>query len=169
MKVLYLILLMVLVYRKTSAQSSLHISKQQFKETFLIGVNQKRAKGCNCGTAYMKPAKSLTWNDQLARAALGHARDMYRRQYFSHQRADGENMQDRLIKAGYTYKGFQQYEIGENIAFGQQTIVEVLAGWFASEEHCKNLMNPAFREIGIAEDNKYWVQDFGGRISFGSR
>jgi hypothetical protein len=39
-------------------------------------------------------------------------------------------------------------------------------GWFKSPGHCKNLMNPAFKEIGIALYNTYWVQDFGGRESF---
>jgi len=42
----------------------------------------------------------------------------------------------------------------------------VMQGWFHSPGHCKNLMNPAFKEIGIAENNTYWVQDFGGREEF---
>jgi uncharacterized protein YkwD len=56
--------------------------------------------------------------------------------------------------------------IGENIAFGPPTIAEVMQGWFNSPGHCKNLMNPEFKEIGVAEDRTYWVQDFGGREAF---
>jgi uncharacterized protein YkwD len=151
MKTLIILLLIVFAYLSTGAQTSLGINKKLFKESFLVGINEKRAEGCRCGTTYMKPAQPLTWNDQLAQAALEHATDMYKKHYFSHQSNDGRDMQDRLINGGYGYKGFQRYEIGENIAFGQQTIDEVLTGWFKSIGHCKNLMNPAFREIGIAE------------------
>jgi hypothetical protein len=30
-------------------------------------------------------------------------------------------------------------------------------------------MNPAFREVGVAEIDHYWVQDFGGRREFSQR
>jgi uncharacterized protein YkwD len=40
-----------------------------------------------------------------------------------------------------------------------------MAEWFKSEGHCHNLMNPAFKEVGIVQYNDYWVQDFGGRES----
>ncbi len=75
-------------------------------------------------------------------------------------------MENRIQRAEYTYKGYQRYAIGENIAMGQQTINEVSAGWFKSPGHCKNLMNPAYTEIGIAEKHYYWVEDFGGRVGF---
>ena len=75
-------------------------------------------------------------------------------------------MTDRIVFAGYNFKGYKSFAVGENIAFGQTSIKEVMAGWFKSEGHCKNLMNPAFKEVGVAENSKYWVQDFGGRESF---
>lgn len=151
------------------AQSSLHVSQQRFKDQFLEGINAKRAQGCSCGNTYMRPAGPIAWNDQLARAAFDHARDMYQNNYFSHDSRDGRSLKDRLFGVGYNYKGYQRYAIGENIAFNQRSIDEVLTGWFASKEHCKNLMNPAYTEIGIAEYKYYWVQDFGGRVSFASR
>ncbi|MEO6523990.1 MAG: CAP domain-containing protein [Mucilaginibacter sp.] len=151
------------------AQSSLHISKQDFRGQFLNAINAKRAKGCNCGNIYMKPAQPLTWNDKLALAAKEHAEDMYAQNYFSHDSKDGRKMENRMLDVGYTYKGFRKYAIGENIAFNQRSIDEVLTGWFKSNAHCKNLMNPDFTEIGIAEYKYYWVQDFGGRVSFAFR
>jgi uncharacterized protein YkwD len=75
-------------------------------------------------------------------------------------------MAQRISNAGYAFKGFRSYTVGENIAQGQMSIDEVMTGWLKSEGHCKNLMNPAFKEIGVAEFNHYWVQDFGGRESF---
>lgn len=162
-------LAILLIFFATYAlgQSSLHISEQHFKDQMMNGINARRANGCQCGNTLMKPVSPLTWNVQLAYAAREHARDMYGKNYFSHQSKDGRTLHDRLLKAGYQDKGYQSYAIGENIAFNQQTIDEVLNGWFKSKEHCKNLMNPAFTEIGVAEYQKYWVQDFGGRVKFG--
>ncbi|MGZ3757377.1 MAG: CAP domain-containing protein [Mucilaginibacter sp.] len=137
-----------------------------FKQEFLDNINNTRAKGCKCGTTYMRPAPPLTWNDVLESAALAHARDMGEHNYFSHSSRDGRSSGDRILDAGYSYKGFKSYTVGENIAFGQEDIAEVMRGWFKSEGHCKNLMNPDFKEIGIAEYDKYWVQDFGGRVPF---
>ena len=142
------------------------VSTPQFRRAFLENINRMRARGCNCGTVYMPPAPPLVWNEQLEVSAIGHAADMAMQNYFSHTSLDGRSMQDRIRMAGYAYKGFRSYQIGENIAFGPETIAEVMQGWFHSPGHCKNLMNPAFKEIGIAENNTYWVQDFGGRQEF---
>jgi uncharacterized protein YkwD len=139
---------------------------RQFKREFLEDINYTRQKGCNCGTTYMPPAPPLTWNDQLETAAIGHAQDMFNKNYFSHTSKDGRSSEDRIALAGYTFNGYRTFAIGENIAQGQQSIAEVMQGWFKSPGHCKNLMNPAFKEVGIAEYNTYWVQDFGGREPF---
>jgi uncharacterized protein YkwD len=137
-----------------------------FKEDFLTLINKTRAKGCNCGNTWYPPAPPLVWNNDLEEAAKGHAKDMARQNYFSHESKDGRTMNTRIVTAGYVFKGWKSFMIGENIAFGQTSIPEVMAGWFKSEGHCKNLMNPGFKEVGVAEKNKYWVQDFGGRVAF---
>lgn len=141
-------------------------SSSAFKRQFLQHINSVRQRGCNCGTTYMPPAAPLVWNYQLENAAMGHAQDMATQNYFSHTSLDGRTMQDRIIAAGYNYKGFKSFRVGENIAAGQQSIAEVSNGWFKSEGHCKNLMNPNFKEIGIATYNQNWVEDFGGREAF---
>ncbi|TWR26946.1 CAP domain-containing protein [Mucilaginibacter achroorhodeus] len=137
-----------------------------FKQKFLALINQKRATGCNCGGKWYPPAPPLTWNDELEDAARGHAKDMARQNYFSHDSRDGRSMNTRIVQAGYEFKGWKNFMTGENIAFGQQNIEEVQAGWFKSEGHCKNLMNPGFKEVGVAEKDRFWVQDFGGRVPF---
>jgi uncharacterized protein YkwD len=139
---------------------------RNFKDEFLSRINRVRQAGCKCGSQNMPPAPPLVWNEQLEKAAKGHAEDMADRNYFNHKSKDGRNIQDRIINAGYGYKGFRSYAVGENIAFGQQSIDEVQDGWFKSPGHCKNLMNPDFKEIGVATSKKYWVQDFGGREEF---
>ncbi|WP_259069748.1 CAP domain-containing protein [Mucilaginibacter sp. X4EP1] len=148
------------------AFSQRYISKQDFKREFLEDINHIRAKGCNCGTNYMPPASPVVWNDNLEIAAKGHAYDMAEENYFSHTSKDGRNLEDRVVQAGYYFKGYRSFAVGENIAMGQQSIAEVMQGWIKSEGHCKNLMNPAFKEVGIALYNNYWVQDFGGRQPF---
>nr|WP_294944604.1 CAP domain-containing protein [uncultured Mucilaginibacter sp.] len=137
-----------------------------FEQEFLRLINRTRAKGCNCGNKWYPPAAPIVWNDNLEKAAQGHADDMYNRDYFSHTSKDGRSMSDRIVFAGYLFKGYKSFMVGENIAMGQSSIVQVMAGWFKSEGHCQNLMNPGFKEVGVAETNHYWVQDFGGRESF---
>jgi len=137
-----------------------------FKNDFLNIINKTRQKGCNCGNVYYPPAPALIWNDNLEKAAKGHAKDMAKNEYFSHTSRDGRSMSDRVVFAGYYFKGYKSFTVGENIALGQTSIEEVMAGWFKSPDHCRNLMNPDFKEVGVAENNKYWVQDFGGRESF---
>jgi len=151
----------IITFNTAYAQSS-----RQFKIEFLSRINSTRQKGCNCGAQYMPPAPPITWNNDLEDAATGHAKDMAKRNYFNHTSKDGRSMAERIQNAGYTYKGFKSYAIGENIAAGQESIGEVMDGWFKSEGHCLNLMNPDFREVGVAMYKNYWVQDFGGRESF---
>ena len=140
--------------------------KERFKQEFLDYINQARRDGCNCGHTYMPPAPPLKWNDQLENAALGHAEDMATKNYFSHTSKDGRSMSDRIVFAGYVFKGYKSFTVGENIAAGQLSVPEVMTGWLKSEGHCKNLMNPSFKEVGVARFKNYWVQDFGGRESF---
>lgn len=139
---------------------------EEFKHAFIERINKVRATGCTCGITYMPPVPPLTWNNTLQKAAEGHAWDMSNNNYFSHTSRDGRSMEDRIVAAGYKFNGFKNFAVGENIAFGQMSIDEVMNGWLKSPGHCKNLMNSMFREIGVAEDHNYWVQDFGYREPF---
>ena len=140
-----------------------------FQKEFLKRINKARAEGCKCGDNYMLPVEPLTWNNELHLAALGHAQDMARNKYFSHVSKNGDKIKERITAAGYTPAGYQSFTIGENIAYNQRTIREVMDAWLKSPSHCKNVMSPAFKEVGIAMQNYYWVQDFGGRIPFGKK
>lgn len=142
------------------------VSTRQFRRAFLKEINRVRETGCNCGLTYMPPVQPLVWNNQLEIASIGHAADMANRNYFSHTSLDGRTMEDRIRAAGYGYKGYKSYAVGENIAEGPASIAEVMQGWFHSPGHCKNLMSPQFKEVGVAFNGSYWVQDFGGREAF---
>lgn len=169
MKLLLGILLTLVVSLPCKTPVNSAANDKKFKNEFLERINKARHDGCNCGGKFMPPAPPLVWNDQLEDAALAHAADMSNKNYFSHDSKDGRTSSDRIIAAGYTYKGYKSYAVGENIAEGQMSIAEVMAGWLKSEGHCRNLMNPSFKEIGVAQFNHYWVQDFGGRQPFSAK
>lgn len=131
----------------------------------LDAVNRARAMPRNCGNRHFDAARPVKWNSSLATAALAHSSDMARQSYFSHQGRDGREVSDRAKHAGYRYLG-----IGENIAAGQKSADEVMAGWLASPGHCANIMDRWFTEMGSAyalggggRDNNhpYWTQVFG--------
>lgn len=126
-------------------------------------VNQARAQARNCGATSFAAAPALTLNAQLGQAAQGHASDMAAKSYFSHTSQDGRTFVQRIGATGYRYR-----TIGENIAAGQSTAQQVVAGWLQSEGHCRNIMNPSFRELGVGyaaggSYRHYWVQNFGAR------
>jgi len=102
----------------------------------------------------------------LSRSAQWMAQDMVQHDYLRHTDFQGREIDPRLPEFGY-----EDYrEIGENIAGGQLTPEEVVADWMKSPGHRANLLNPNFREIGVAHQvgshthfKHYWVQDFGMR------
>ena len=129
-------------------------------------VNQARARGRVCGAERFGPAAPLVISDKLYRAARVHARDMARRNYFEHQGRDGRSPKDRVQREGY-----RLLLTGENIAFGPETAAEVVSGWLGSPGHCANIMDPRFREMGVAvalgrkRGHFYWVQELGNPAS----
>jgi uncharacterized protein YkwD len=83
--------------------------------------------------------------------------------FLDHKDRDGRTPGDRAELAGYAGQ-----QIGENIAAGQDNVRRVVDGWLASPDHCANLMNPQFRELGAAyavdpksDAGIYWTAMFG--------
>lgn len=165
----YYILMFLIVGGFTQAAYPQSPGSNNFKAQLLAQINKVRLKGCNCGTTKMPPVAPMKWNDDLEKAAKGHAEEMAKKNFFSHTSKDGRSTMTRAEDAGYTHKGFRSFTVGENIAQGQMNIAEVMEGWFKSPSHCMNLMNPDFKEVGVWLDNSYWVQDFGGREEFSAQ
>lgn len=131
----------------------------------LAAVNARRRAGATCGAqGSFPPAADLTWNAALTQAAIGHSDDMVTHNFFSHTGSDGSTLGSRATAAGYIWSS-----LGENIAAGQGTVAAVVDGWMKSDGHCANLMNAAYRDIGVAcvagnsgtSYRTYWTQDFG--------
>ncbi len=102
----------------------------------------------------------LKANAKLTAAALGQARDMAERGKLTHEGSDGSDPPKRIKREGYVYK-----ECGENVAYGQETVAEVMRTWMDSPPHRKNILDD-FTEMGGAvaqgkDGRKYWCVDFG--------
>jgi uncharacterized protein YkwD len=142
-----------------TAQNNTQVNTTALNRNVMLQlVNDQRQRGCNCGTTYYAPTTTLTWNDKLENAAATHAGDMLTNNYFSHTGLDNSNPGDRIMRAGYNWRAY-----GENIAKGFSSEQEVMAAWIQSEDHCQNIMNPNYREMGAARANSYWVQEFGAQ------
>jgi uncharacterized protein YkwD len=123
-------------------------------------VNDARARGARCGTRQFAPAPPLTLSGTLAGVAFGHAADMAQHNYFEHIDPSGHSPADRVRAVGYHEK-----LVGENIAYGPESVEEAVRGWLDSPGHCENIMDPRFVEMGIASaaghterQGLYWVQ-----------
>jgi hypothetical protein len=95
---------------------------------------------------------------------------MATKNFFSHTGSDGTNAGQRANDAGYYW-----YTWGENIAAGYPTAQAVMNAWMNSPGHRANVLNPNFRDIGIAAffqaDSRYglyWTQVFAARTGGGS-
>jgi len=123
-------------------------------------VNEVRARGTRCGSRAFAPAPPVALSGTLAEVAFGHATDMAEHGYFEHDDLTGQSPADRVRAVGY-----RERLVGENIAYGPQSVDEVVRGWLDSPDHCENIMDPRFAEMGIAyaagrtsRHGRYWVQ-----------
>jgi uncharacterized protein YkwD len=126
-------------------------------------VNEVRATGTSCGSnGDFAPAGPLKVSPHLTCAARAHSQDMSERGFFGHVNPDGEGPSDRIDETGYAWTA-----VGENIAGGPMTAADAVDGWLASDDHCANLMNPTYTEIGVGlyegagQFTFYWTQTFG--------
>jgi uncharacterized protein YkwD len=105
-------------------------------------------------------APPLVANGALTRAAQTYAGVLTDGTCFSH--TCGSTLVQRIDGSGYT--GWSA--AGENIALGQATPETVMAAWMGSAGHRGNILNSAYKEIGVGVAIKpnmamVWVQDFG--------
>lgn len=151
------------------------------KQIYLNAINNARSIPQDCGVYGIKDAvPALTWDDALYKSAAEHSEDLAESNTFSHTGSytesdwtaqvmnlnSGSTMTNRIDNNGYT----NWKKIGENIAAGSKmaTVQEAINAWIESDQHCVNLMNPEYKNIGMAHFEKepsdyihYWTQNFG--------
>lgn len=89
--------------------------------------------------------QSLKENMALDNAAVLKAQDILEKDYFSHQSPEGIGPWYWFKVAGYNYE-----VAGENLAIGFLDSEEVHKAWLVSPSHRVNLLNPKYKEVGIA-------------------
>jgi uncharacterized protein YkwD len=124
-------------------------------QTLLDLVNDARTAGITCGSTYYPPVNELIFNAKLEAAALAHSQDMMDNDFFSHTSSNGDVLSNRLDDVGCSFSS-----AAENIAFAYTSEESVVNAWLTSEEHCANLMNSVFTEMGAARVGDYWTQVF---------
>lgn len=105
---------------------------------------------------------SLRASTELNRSAQSWNQWMVSSGNFTH----GSNFAGRISAVGYDWQ-----TAGENIATGFATPREVVNAWMASPDHCRNILDPSFRDIGTgvtaaavgswASQPSTWTNDFG--------
>jgi uncharacterized protein YkwD len=126
-----------------------------FDRQVLELTNQARAKNWDCvakrfpnpgGVSNPLRLGALEANGVLDRAARAQSAGMALSRYFDHQSSlDSSHPADRVSATDYPWQ-----TVGENIAAGQPTPAVVVDAWLRSPGHCRNIMNPAFTQIGLS-------------------
>jgi len=99
-------------------------------------TNQERAK---------VGVPPLTLNPILSESAQRKAGDMFAFDYWSHNSPSGRTPWDFFKEVGYRFS-----LAGENLARDFVSPETVVSAWMASPTHRSNLLNPNYREIGVA-------------------
>jgi hypothetical protein len=134
--------------------------------------------------AALTPVAPVAWNEDLYESAAAHTQVMIDTNSQTHQAPGEPDLGDRATNAGYVYS-----TLGENVyAFAESTFhghAGFAIDWGNGPNgiqdppgHLENMMNGAFREVGIrilSENNSSTqvgplviTQDFGNRFSFGN-
>lgn len=87
--------------------------------------------------------RALAWSSEALVVARGHSEDMARRGYFSHVSPEGEDVGDRLTRAGITF-----LVAGENLALAPTSEL-THQGLMESPGHRENILAPEFSRIAI--------------------
>jgi uncharacterized protein YkwD len=145
-------------FRPPAAQDLGEISRRVLELT-----NRARARARHCGPTLYAAVTPLTLNTTLAKAALSYAQDMALFGYMSHTGRDASTPAQRVTRSGYRWT-----EMGENLASGVMGADDLVNSWLHSPEHCANLMDPRYREMGVAfavnrnnDAGVYWAMEFG--------
>lgn len=146
------------------------VTLNDYEKQVLALVNKERAE---------RHLAKLTINTKLTTAARAHSTEMGLMQYFAHNSASGEAWSRRIIRFGYTPKGYRYWKAGETLFWGAglfSSPVNVVDEWMASPAHKKAILTKVFRNAGVGavrcdgygectEDVWFFTLDMGRRIA----
>lgn len=120
-----------------------HDNAPALRAATLCLLNRERAK---------RGLKALKSHPQLEKAAQNHTRAMVRHGFFDHVSPGGSTLLTRVRRGSRYLHGARRYSLGENIAWGSGTYAtprETVSGWMESSGHRRNILNRAFKHVGI--------------------
>jgi uncharacterized protein YkwD len=136
-----------------ASTSALGASAQEMRTAVVCLINQQRAQ---------RKLPVLSDAPALDHSAQGWTDLMVLQNIFTH----GSQFWTRISAVGYDWSN-----VGENIASGFATPTEVVKAWMASPDHCRNILNPNYANVGTgvnahpvlvaASGSATWTQDFG--------
>ncbi|RMX67923.1 hypothetical protein DD238_000533 [Peronospora effusa] len=111
---------------------------------------------------------ALTVDNRLVASSALHSKDQAVQCRMTHASSDGSTLDKRIGEQGYRFA-----TVTENVAAGQETVVEVMTGWKNSPRHRANLLNNAVVNVGFAKAvntncnsfSTYWTQDFAAIVA----
>lgn len=151
------------------ATASASVTLNGYEKQILSLINAERSE---------RGLAKVSVNATLTKAARAHSREMGDKQYFSHNSYNGESFSKRLIRFGYTYKGYRYWKVGETIYWGSglyASPVNVVDQWMRSSTHRAVILTKVFRNVGIGavkceegykscdEDAWFYTLDLGRR------
>ena len=114
---------------------------QDLQAQVLVAINElRREHGLH----------ELQLNGALSLAALGHSFSMAKHGFFSHSGWNGSPFWQR-IKPNYRPHATSYWGVGENMLWASPDLSadQAIKMWLASPPHRKNLLTPAWREVGL--------------------
>jgi uncharacterized protein YkwD len=113
----------------------------QLERDVLVAMNQVRKSHA------LVP---LRLSGPLSTVARSHSRSMAQYGYFTHESYDGSAFW-RRIKPVYPARVGRYWGAGENMVWASPDLsaAEALDMWMRSPEHRKNLLTPAWRDVGV--------------------
>lgn len=137
----------------------------QYQADLIELINIARSEAQMCGDDHYEATAPVTYSCTLEGAARTHSVDMETHNFFSHTGSDGLTVGNRVTATGYEWS-----IVGENIAAGYDSPASVTAGWLASPGHCRNIMDPRFKEFAAVridstsasnDYSNYWTSVYG--------
>lgn len=124
------------LFIKNANPSVLGVSYSISPDDVIAQTNDERGKA---------GLSKLEKNGPLTVAAQLKGNDMLEKGYWAHVSPDGKEPWVWIAQAGYSYN-----RAGENLAKDFRDTISVTRAWMASPGHRANILNPNYKEIGVA-------------------
>ena len=125
---------------------------QQLADQLLKLHNQARRIGIRCEGQQFPKAGKLKLNNSLTKASANHSQAMHKRNKLAHTVRPRVDVPARLEKVNYRWRAY-----AENIGRGNVSSIRIFQLWTQTKQHCVNIMNPSYTDIGVAKVGNYWT------------